>query len=471
MNETSSPGDGRVRAGARLAFGALVFALLAVAIAGKPTKRLNDFDQSFYLTIAFDLDRHGVFSNGIFDDNDSTAARPPPGMFFGPVYPLMVLAAMKADARFARAVECAVESNHGKRDPATCEIYARPIHLMHALLLALGVIAIAFSTETIFGRRPMFYVSGTLATLALLPEADLFSYIMTESATFALYGFAAAALVWGLRAERAAGLALAGLALGLLVLARPSFLVLAPAIAILIPLADRFGRRRNAAWTGVLAFGIAFAIVVVPWMTRNHLSVGKWGLTEEYGAVSVVERFAFNRMTAQEFALAFPYCVPAVGPWLVARLAGPDAMARFDWRAPAGFFSQGRAQRLALVERHGRLDPVIGEVVRGELREHWWRYLLTTLPLAWCGLWIGQVFGLVLIPLFAWACARAVRQREGLFLLYAVLPLVMVGLHAAVANHYTRYNLILIGPAVAGTTWIVAELVSRAARKRARPAG
>jgi hypothetical protein len=32
----------------------------------------------------------------------------------------------------------------------------------------------------------------------------------------------------------------------------------------------------------------------------------------------------------------------------------------------------------------------------------------------------------------------------------------MLGLHAAVANHYTRYNLILIGPFAIGAAWIIA---------------
>ena len=64
----------------------------------RPEKRLNDFDQSFYLTIAYDLEHHGVFSNGPFAKVDSTVARPPPGMFFGPLYPTLVLAAMKLGA-------------------------------------------------------------------------------------------------------------------------------------------------------------------------------------------------------------------------------------------------------------------------------------------------------------------------------------------------------------------------------------
>jgi hypothetical protein len=461
------------RAGVRTAFGLLIFAVLAVAITSKPTKRLNDFDQSFYLTIAFDLLRHGVFSNGVFDDTDSTVAPPPPGMFFGPAYPVLVAAVIKLDPRFASAVECAVESNHRKRSGETCDIYARPIHLLHAFLLALGVLAIACAAELIFRRPLVFYGSGVLAAVALLPEADLFSYIMTESTTFALYGVAAAATVWGLKTGRRMAWLAAGLFLGLLVLTRPSYLVLAPVIVSLVVLAGWFvGSDRKTVAVGVLAFCAGFALAVGPWVARNAVSVGKWGLTEEYGAASVIERFAFNQMTTREFALAFPYCVPGIGPSLVERLAGPDAMARFDWRDPKGFFSEGRARRVALVAQHGRLDPVIGELAREELRTNWWRYLLTTLPLAWCGLWVGGVFGLVLIPLFAWACMQAVRQQEGLFLLYAVPPLVMVGLHAAVANQYSRYNLILIGPAASGAAWIIAWLASRVAgRDKTQPAG
>jgi hypothetical protein len=34
----------------------------------------------------------------------------------------------------------------------------------------------------------------------------------------------------------------------------------------------------------------------------------------------------------------------------------------------------------------------------------------------------------------------------------------MLALHAAVANHYTRYNLILIGPFVSGAAFIIALL-------------
>jgi len=217
---------------------------------------------------------------------------------------------------------------------------------------------------------------------------------------------------------------------------------------------------RRSAWTSLLAFVLSFLIVVGPWVVRNSVSVGKFALSEEYGTVSLVERFAFDRMTAREFLLAFPYCVPEIGPRVVRHAFGADAMARFQWDQPESFFAVGRGQRDALIAAHKRLDPIAGELVRLEMRENWWRYLLVNLPLAWCGMWVGGLLGLLLVPLFACACVAAVRRPKPLFLLYAAPALIMLGLHAAIANHYTRYNLILIGPFSAGAAWVIARVAS-----------
>ena len=71
----------------------------------------------------------------------------------------------------------------------------------------------------------------------------------------------------------------------------------------------------HAAWGLVAgqaaAFAIAWMVAVSPWLIRNAESLGKWGLTEEYASVTLIERFAYNDMTAREFMLAFPYCLPA----------------------------------------------------------------------------------------------------------------------------------------------------------------
>jgi uncharacterized membrane protein (DUF441 family) len=344
------------------------------------------------------------------------------------------------------------------------------MHIMHAAFLTLGVLAIAFTAELIFASSGVFWLAGSLATLALLPDSDLFAFVMTESITFSLYSIAALALVLALKAPRVPRIVLVGLLFGLLCLTRPSFVVLAPVVIGLIVVNDIWVS--PVRWRSVLGHGLVFAlawlVIVGPWLVRNAVSAGKWRLTEEYGSAALIERFAFDDMTAREFVLAFPYCLPGIGEPVVNWAFGPQAMARFVYYKPASFFHVGRLHRDQLVEAHGRLDPLIKDLIRDEMAERWWRYLLVSLPLAWCGMWLGGWFGLALLPLFGCACVLAVRRSKPLFLLYTAPPLVMLALHAAVANHYTRYNLILIGPFAAGTAWIMAQIVPSAITRRRR---
>jgi hypothetical protein len=252
---------------------------------------------------------------------------------------------------------------------------------------------------------------------------------------------------------------LAGGLLGALCLTRPSFLVLLPVILGLSLLQARYLSQRPArSWAaGILAMTLAFLAVVGGWATRNLVAAGKFGLTEEYGAVVLIERFAYNDMTAREYIQAFPYCTPGIGDVAFDLIYGKDSMHRFVYHTPGSFFHVGRGQRENLIAQHGRIDPIIGDIVRDEMRTNWWRHLLVSIPLAWCGMWAGWLAGLLLVPMFAWACIRAVRQSKYMFLPYATPAITMLGLHAAVANHYTRYNLILIGPCAIGAAWIISQ--------------
>ncbi len=458
--------------GGRIAFGLVIFAALAGAILTRPPKPPNEFDQAYYLSVAYDLAHHGVFSNGLLGEVDGTRAVPQPGMFFGPLYPLLIAGMTKIDGRFDRSVDCAVETAHGARPGMECEIDVRPMLIVHALLLALGILAVARSAEVIFAHCRIFWLASVLASGALLAEADVFSFLMTESLTFSLYSLTMLAIVMGWTTSKRRYLAMAGLGLGLLCLTRFSFLALAPVIPVLILLHGRFAGRPHRGWAGVLTFAVTFLAVVIPWAARNAISVGKLALTEEYGSAALVERFAFDRMTAREFLLAFPYCIPEVGPRVVQSAFGADAMTRFQYDLPDSFYLIGSGQRWALIAAHKQLDPIIGALARTEMRENGWRYLLVGVPLAWCGMWVGGWLSILLAPLFAGACAAAFRASKPAFLLYAAPALVMLALHAALASHYTRYNLILIGPFSAGAAWLMVSIGAtlRARRQVAVPA-
>src|SRR5205823_4661257 len=104
-------------------------------------------------------------------------------------------------------------------------------------------------------------------------------------------------------------------------------------------------------------------------------------------------------------------------------------------------------------------------VIREEISASWWRHLLVSLPLAWCGMWVGWIWALLTIPLFGYACWGAVRRRRALLLLYITPAMAMLVLHAAMANQSTRYNLILIGPFAAGASVIVSAWLANLRRR------
>lgn len=453
-----------IKRGGRLIFGVAVFAVLTTAILLRPPKWLSDFDQSFYITVAYDLVHHGVFSNGVFDNVDSTREVPPPGRFFAPVYPAVVAILMKLDPRFAQAADCSVESTAGSRPGSECEVYARPAHLANAAFLTIGVLAIALTTELIVGAGAAFWLAGALATAALLPDADLFSFVMTEGMTFGLCSLALLALIWSLKAPTIGRFLIAGALLGLLVLTRTGYVVLFFIVPVLIVIATRRSGVRAMGYAA--GFIIACAAVVSLWMNRNSAAFGHWGLTEEYGSATLIERFAFNDMTVHEFFLSFAYCLPTVGPPVVEAAFGKQAMDRFTYYTPKSFFHVGRGVRDKLIEAHGRLDPLIGKIVREEIQNNWWRHLLVSLSLGWCGMWVGGALSLLLLPAFVFGVLVARDEKLRLLMLYSAPAFVMLGLHALIANHYTRYNLILIGPLTAGTTLLV--LTGLARRRRVR---
>jgi hypothetical protein len=453
-------------------FGIVAASLLTIglSILSRPDWKLRDFDQVFYITIAYDLDRYGIFSDGIFDPVDSSVQPAQPGMFFGPVFPAMVVAVMKLDHRFAEAVRCSVESNRGHRDESTCEAYEVPIRILNSVLLAIGVAAIGLAADLIFRRPPWTFLLAVLfATAAVANEADIFSFVMTESAIFAIYSVFAWTFLRALMRPGVMRFAIAGATLGLLSLTKPSFAVLLPA-AVAIVLA--FGHwitkiSRNLIGVYSLIFALAFMCIVAPWMVRNYISLGKFGLTKEYASAALVERFAYNDMTTQEFFLAFPYCMPGIGDLLFDKVYGADSMHRFMYHTPGSFFHTGRERRDALIEQNSQIDPLIGQLVHDELASNWPHYLAVNIPLAWCGMWPGGIVTLLLLPLFIASVLRAVRTHEPSLLFYAAPAVLMLGLHAAVGNHYTRYNLILIGPYSVGAAWIICSALPYA-RWRAR---
>src|SRR5262249_58971148 len=89
-----------------------------------------------------------------------------------------------------------VDSSGGHGDETTWEADEVPIRMLNSILWAMGAAAVGLAADLIFRRTPWAFLFAVLfATAALANEAHIFSFVMTESAIFAIYSVFAWALL------------------------------------------------------------------------------------------------------------------------------------------------------------------------------------------------------------------------------------------------------------------------------------
>jgi hypothetical protein len=428
------------------------FVLFAWTLLERDPPNISESDQVFYHSIAYDLHRYGVFSNGIWGPAGHANQAPPAGMMYVPLYPAVIWAGMQVDARFAEAIACANQIRSDPSAPRHCVPYTRPLMLAHALFLALGILAISLAGFLIIPHRWAFPLTAVLATAGTFSHAGLFIYLMTEPLSFCLYSLTTLAFIAAMKKPGPLVFALTGVALGLLVLTRPAFLLLAALLPILMLWGPWRSQHRRRIIGHALILVACVELTLLPWQARNYWSVGKFGLSEEYGAVNVISRFGYNHMTLRDGLLAFPAALPQIGVSITRAVFGETERSGWGWGEDS-LYGAGSRRVFELRQTYGSLDPILLRLVLEEMRENWWRYLLTTIPIAWTGLWIGKTWGLIFIPILFVSLVHATRRRQPMLLAYSIPALVMVVAHAALSNHSVRFNIGLIGPISVGAAY------------------
>ena len=444
----------------------LAFALCLAALLGAglraPPRDLAYGDQSFYATTAWDLLRWGTFSDGFFDRVDSASEAPPAGMFLGPAYPLLLAGVMALDPALREAAACMVRQTPAGDVAARCPAYRGWVAPLHMALVAGALAFLMAAARRVSGSLAVAWLATAIGLVMALAYVRLLSLAMTES--LALFLFSGAALLF-LRAvldsSRGAAL-LGGLFFGLLLLTRPSHVVLLPlALGALgfVALRPRLSYPR----LGVLAmFALGTAAATLPWAVRNEAALGKFGLTAGYGPAVLVERMAFNEMTPREFGASFVYWLPDFGDGLAERLFGLEAVARLDWNRSGSLYDIGQHRRHAALAAPGGIDGQVPALLRDEVAGRPVAYVASTLSLAWRGLWVGRNAGVVvllLLPLGLMAARRV--GRLGLWALYAAPAWIMLVVHAGASVNQERYNLALILGLSVAAAWAVLSLASR----------
>lgn len=461
--------------GARPAVLAFALCLLVLLGAGlrAPARDLTHGDGYFYTSTAWDLLTWGTFSDGFFDAVDSATAPPPPGMFLGPGYPVLLAAVMRLDPALREAAGCTVRHLPAGDAAARCPAYRGLVMPVNMVLVAGALGFLMAAARRVTGSLAAAGLATGIGLAMALAYARLLSLPMTES--LGLFLFSGAAFLFlraALDAKRGAAL-LGGAFLGLLLLTRPSHVVLLPlALAALgvLALRPRVCRRRLAV-AGLFALGVVAA--TLPWAARNEAVLGRFGLTAGYGPAVLVERMAYNEMTPREFGASFVYWLPGFGDGLASRLFGADTVARLDWNRPGSLYDIGQHRRHDALEAPGPVEDQLPGLLRAEVLGRPVAYAASTLSLAWRGLLVGRDAGLLallLLPLGLLAARRA--GRLGLLALYAAPAWIMLAVHAGASVNQERYNLaLLLGLSVAAAWAILSLAARRWPALRVAPAG
>jgi 4-amino-4-deoxy-L-arabinose transferase-like glycosyltransferase len=419
---------------------------------------LSEYDQTFYIGIAYDLRTTGRFTDGFgFATADAGQIRPS-GMRFSPLYPALVAVAMAFDSNFAHAVDCVVHSN---AKDAACPAAAGLIRLMQFLMLAVFFLIVWWVAREVLCSSRAGLIALAIAAMTAPVLLRFVNYVMTEITTLMLLALAIAAAVAAQRRRSISWLFVAGLCLGMTALTRPANLYLGYASALVGFGLVLWGKPRMRKLPLLLAFIGGLAMAVLPWIARNEIVLGRLALTQGYDSHTLVQRIAYNQMNWREYGL-FYVCGLPDGIGLAKILFGPKACERFrrDPAATNSFYNIGNGPFMVeTVTAAGGWSQHLNYVIRNYILASPLMHLLVTVPFALAGAWINHYWGLFLGIVCAVLTWRALRVGDKGLLVVTLPCWFMLLFHAGVAINQYRYNLILILPYSIAGAWLVERLL------------
>ncbi len=395
-------------------------------------------DARVYVKLALGLSEFGVF--GRYRDAEHA---PQAAMDVAPLYPWVVAQLMKRDGALRDTLRCSVTRRGAKAAPCP-HVFQTLVYAQTALLML--ALTLLWATAYVWTARPLCAWAAWLAALGAGIVPEYAPVVLTEALILPLGGlFIFALALYIKRYGTAWPLLLAGLALGLLALTRPSFWYLLLASFGFSVLLAMVPRRRSTAAALLLMCAMGGA-VTGPWLVRNQVQFDRLALSGgDYGGRSLMQRLAYNDMTLTEFGAAFIYWLPDWGDTLARAVLPPSSYVRLGWDDQRSFYRQGVA-RMRADMRAGVVKSEVDTLLRNEVLSHPIRHARATLALAWRGIFIGKTWGLV-----AWLCAAAAlwrgwRTRNTDYLLLCLPALFLCLFQAAVSVSIPRYNLLFLPP-------------------------
>ncbi|HPF78884.1 MAG TPA: glycosyltransferase family 39 protein [Alphaproteobacteria bacterium] len=419
-------------------------------------------DSYIYLSIAKDFVDKGMITNGVFGKNFPEKGRNGEGHFFTPVYPVFLSFFMHFDKNFYENAACHIASKNGKEAEKCGNDYTSVI-IGQTIISALTAALIWLTAYLLTKNLALSWLSLLIGILSKV-YGQYATEIMTEVLLFPFFTLAslAAALAWQYRdnIKKSGWLwVLSGILWGAATLTRPAYSYLIYAGVFFLYVAALFitkqGIIKSLRYPVLLLAG--FILCVGPWVLRNGISSGEYTISEGYGPHVLTQRLAYNDMTWQEWGASFIYRLPDFGDKLAENLFGKGTYERFDYENKKnGFFYIGHTSfRAQLIEEAGGRENLMPYIIKNYLLPNLPKHIMTTLSLAFNGIWIGKYWALVVLPLFGAALIFAWRKNWQELIILSFPGWFMVGFHAFTSVNVTRYNMTLVPSLSLAAAWVL----------------
>lgn len=399
-------------------------------------------DSYAYMSVAKDIVDTGIFTDGRFKDNAYIEGENGQGMFFAPLYPLLIAGTMMLDSVFYDTVSCHLTSHNIEK----CSDYMGIFRFIQVALASLSVFLIWFSGWFLSKK----YVIAWLAMgIALLAESYAYytAQVMTENLVFPLFTMVCLSFASAFKQKQMWLWFVSGLLLGLLALTRPSFVYLFYASIPIIFIIGIYQRELSLKHKISLPFLliVGYLLTAGPWIIRNGINLGEYAISKGYASYILVQRISYNDMSWKEWGVSFVYGLPDFGDSLARRMFEPKNYERFDYQNPEGFYRIGNNElRKDTLEKAGGIENHLSYLIKNNIIGNIYKHVMVTLSLAWRGMWVSKYWGLISIPIFIGVFIWALRKEWWEFIIFSVSPWFMLGFHAFTSVNVVRYNLILI---------------------------
>jgi hypothetical protein len=356
---------------------ASIFLFIASVNITTDIKENRKGDTKEYITLGYNLYKHGVFSlNKSATELNPTAHR-------SPAYPFLISACLYLSPDYKQS---------GLRET----IKNPPINIKYVqlLLLLLSALASALLVWNVTGNSILCFITFWVISSGRQLN-KIINQFMSEPLTMFCISALCLAIFIGLKKRKSIQFFISGLLLAILALNRAVYLYLCPVLFVFLLYAQirqAFSTRKIA--VQLLYFILPFVLITGSWMGRNLVLFDRPVIASRGGFV-LNARAQYDMMNAQEYFASFFFWsgCPFVHE-LGNRLFPDEARAKLYRSSPDGYFNTAKCFRLSNTKENdfdgtaAKADRNIQKKAIHQILKHPFKHLMVTLPVALRGMYV-----------------------------------------------------------------------------------